>query len=102
MATITRGSQGLFERRALERDRYVVLLHMHNLRADARSSPCSIEKLTRDLGFSHAHAQLVIDGLALEGYLVRKGPADCYQLSARGIEYVETGARRRRSVRFPG
>lgn len=101
MATITQNDQALFEQRAVERDRYVVLLHMYTLREVAPSSPCSIDKLTRDLGFTCAHAQLVIGSLAEEGYLARQGPGECYQLAARGVEYVETGARRRRSVRFP-
>lgn len=55
----------------------------------------------RDLGFPHAHADVVIGSLAQEGYIVRKGPGECYELTARGIDYVERGARRRRSVRFP-
>lgn len=100
MPTITRQDQGLSEQRGLERDRFVVLLHMCSLRG-AASRSWSIGKLMRDLGFPRAHVAVVLDGLAQEGYIARSGPAECYQLTTRGIDYVERGARRRRSVRFP-
>lgn len=86
------------EREALERDRYIVMLHLHTLCHNGQISGVPRERIARDLALSTEREDRVVDDLIRAKMATDSGPG--IALTARGIGYLTYGARRRRSIRF--
>ena len=89
-----------FEQWAVERDRYVVLLHLYNIGSIKRGSSLTTEKITRDLGLSPFRAHVLLTNLSDAGYLRSTGRSEGLELTAQGMDYIQNRARRRQSLRL--
>ena len=88
------------EQWCVERERFVVLLHLDTLREVTPTEACTPAKVMRDLGFSSDRVQMVLDPLIKAGFLAPAGSSEGLVLTARAREYIEREAGRRRSVRL--
>jgi len=100
MATSIQHDREWNERISLERESYVVLVHLHTLAEGEPDAHWSEERIARDLGFSHPHLERVLSALLAAGLLRHEPTGDGLSLCERAINYIEHGARRRRSVRL--
>jgi DNA-binding IclR family transcriptional regulator len=101
MAVSTHHDRERHQRIALERESYVVLLHLHTLADGEPGDSRSEERIARDLGFSPPQLERVLDALRMAGLLRRDSSGHGLSLTEPAIDYIEHGARRRRSVRLP-
>src|SRR5688572_27744859 len=88
------------EEEGLERDRYIVLLHVYTLTWVGPGNGLTVERIGQDLGFDRARGNLLIHSLMLTEY-VQYGPVgEGVVLARKGVEYIEHVARRRHSLRL--
>jgi hypothetical protein len=85
---------------SVERERYVVLLHLHTCGELAPAESWTDERIMRDLGFTRERAELVLGTLLSAGFLRRSAPGEALALTPEAIAYLNGGAGRRRSVRL--
>lgn len=92
--------QDRHEQWCVERERFVVLLHLYTLRQVTPSAALTPAKVMRDLGFSSDRVQMVLDPLIRAGFLSLVGSGEGLVLTSRARAYLEREAGRRRSVRL--
>jgi hypothetical protein len=88
------------EQRTLERELYIVLLHLYSLSEEIPPGAWDAETIMRDLGFSAERVQLVLRALLGAGLLGRPTSGEGFVLTPRATVYLQGGAGRRRSVRL--
>ena len=88
------------EEEARERDRFVILLHMHTMSDATAGGPLPTDRILKDLGFTRARADQLLESLYLAEYIRWTGLGDGVTLSRMGRDYIERLAGRRRSVRL--
>lgn len=92
--------EGQREEWSLERDRYLILLHMYNLGPSVRTGSLTAEKIARDLAFTAARTELIVGTLIDFGLIQQSIVGGGLDLSPAGTRYIEREAGRRRSVRL--
>ncbi|MEX2583553.1 MAG: hypothetical protein WD766_09770 [Gemmatimonadota bacterium] len=97
---MTKGVSRKGEEWALERDAYVVLLHLYTVTQAAPSAALAPERITRDLGFTESNSDVILRALLYEGYVEHCGSAQGLTLTGKGSDYIERKAGRRRSLRL--
>lgn len=83
----------------LERDRYVVLLHLYTIRDTEAAQLASAERVLSNLGVEASRAEDLIGPLIRGNFIRQSSPGDPLVLASAGIEYIEREPRRR-SVRL--
>lgn len=92
--------QGQREQWSVERERFVVLLHLYTLREATPTTGWTPTTVMRDLGFSSDRVDIVLKPLIESGFLAHAGSSDGLTLTPRARTYLEREAGRRRSVRI--
>ena len=87
------------EREARERDRYIVLLHLYTLCLEGSPASVAPQRIARDLALSEAYEEDVVRDLVRAEMAAFAGAA--VVPTARGVDYLERRAGRRRTIRLP-
>ena len=90
------------EEERVERDLYVILLHVYTLTRAGIPIGLTIQRIDHDLGFDRSRGALLVRGLIRADYLQYSGTAEGVTLTRKGVDYIEHAARRRRSLRSLG
>ena len=85
---------------ALERDRYVILLHLYTMRRADGAGSLRLHSIMRDLGVHLDCAESLVGPLKRANLVEESSSGDALALTAAGVAYIERGAKRRRSVRL--
>lgn len=89
-----------FEQEGLERDRYIVLLHLYTLGQASHAPTFPLGRIMKDLGFPSSRTDQIVHDLIEGQYLEDSGTAEGVMLTAKARLYLEHTAGRRRSVRL--
>lgn len=98
-----KGNGGTIDPKAVRREResFIVLQHLHNLRGEATDEARLCSRVERDLGFEPGACAELVEHLVRVGFATTSGPGDHLWITPAGAEYIERLAWRRRSVRAP-
>jgi hypothetical protein len=100
MSNSVQREQRNLEEEGLERDRYIVLLHVYTLTWVGPTPSLTSERIIQDLGFTRSRGNLILHGLMLEEYLQYATTGEGVVLTRRGVDYIEHAAGRRHSLRL--
>jgi hypothetical protein len=83
-----------------DRDRFIILLHLYNIRDFESPTSLTAERLMRDLGFAADRTEHLVRSLIFSEFLEYSGHGQGLDLTRAAIKYIEKEAGRRRSVRL--
>lgn len=84
-----------------ERERYRVLAWIYQVVGEDCDTTAQAEEVADDLALPREDVVRAVAHLARQGYLQRPGAGSRVCLTEQGLEYLQRGAWRRRSVRDP-
>ncbi|HEX6925683.1 MAG TPA: hypothetical protein VF167_09635 [Longimicrobiaceae bacterium] len=83
----------------LERDSFILLQHAYAVTGSCPGRPVNPARLGAELGFDEEETSRLVNYLSWIGYLKESTMGPHLFLANEGIEYLEAGAGRRRTVR---
>ena len=83
----------------LERDSFILLQHVYTVTGARPDVPVNAARVGIDLGFAEEETSRLVRYLNWVGYMKESAAGPHLSLAEEGIEYLESKARRRHSVR---